>query len=134
MPGPWGSRFRSSRRKARGNAHLLVDDPEFARGRLFRRIRDIGRLQATADQLADGSCARRQAVLEPPVVDGLQFVWPEHELKFLCPLWRTGFGIALAVAMVLLVIAVLLPRDDAPLDGQPPTDAQNAENGAAAGN
>jgi hypothetical protein len=36
--------------------------------------------------------------------------------------------------MVLLVIAVLLPRDDAPLDGQPPTDAQNAENGAAAGN
>ena len=36
------------------------------------------------------------------------------------------------IIMVLLVIAVLLPRDDAPLDGQPPTDAQNAENGAAA--
>jgi hypothetical protein len=40
-------------------------------------------------------------------------------------------GIALAAAAVLLVIAVLLPRDGAPLDGQPPTEA---ENGAAVGN
>lgn len=43
-------------------------------------------------------------------------------------------GIAVAGAVVLLVIAVLLPREGPPLDGQPPTAAGDVETGASAGN
>ena len=43
-------------------------------------------------------------------------------------------GIAIAGAVVLLIIAVLLPRDGAPLDGQPPTEAGDVETGSSADN
>jgi len=69
----------------------VFDDPKLPRGGVLRRFLEAASLEAAAQQLAYRRCARRQPVLEPPVVNRLQFLQIEHKLELFRAFRRTFF-------------------------------------------